>query len=151
MSKRIRSSLSVRSIPGASTNDMAHHVKGCLEDISPDTVILHNMKNDLKSRSTSQKNAIDIVNLALTIRSEKKTFSSEVTIRNDNLDKRRKEVTQFLERKFSVYKIKFHWQPDHKLDNVKSRWSLTKSTISDDGTQSAWTEIPLKKVLKRKR
>ena len=108
MSKRIRSSLSVRSIPGASTNDMAHHVKGCLEDISPDTVILHNMKNDLKSRSTSQKNAIDIVNLALTIRSEKKTFSSEVTIRNDNLDKRRKEVTQFLERKFSVYKIKFH-------------------------------------------
>ena len=52
---------------------MVHHVKGCLEDISPDTVILHNGTNDLKSGNTSEKIATDIVNLALTIRSEKKT------------------------------------------------------------------------------
>ena len=50
---------------------------------------------DLKSGNLSQKIATDIVNLALTIRSEKtKVFISGLTIRNDNLDKRRKEVNQ---------------------------------------------------------
>ena len=49
-----------------------------------------------------------MVNLALTIQSEKnKVFISGLTIRNDNLDKRRKEVNQFLERKCLVEKLGF--------------------------------------------
>ena len=52
---------------------MAHRLKGCLGDISPDTAILHHGKNHLKSGNTSEKTATDIVNLALTIQSEKKT------------------------------------------------------------------------------
>ena len=101
-------SVSVRSIPGASTNGMVHHVKGCLEDISPNTVILHHGTNDLKSGNTSEKIATDIVNLALTIQSEKtKVFISGLTIRNDNLNKRRKEVNQLLERKHLVAKLGF--------------------------------------------
>ena len=71
LNKRMKSNVSVRSIPGASTNGMIHHVKGCLEDISPDTVILHHGTNDLKSGNTSEKIATDIVNLALTIQNEK--------------------------------------------------------------------------------
>ena len=108
LNKRMKSNVSVRSIPGASTNGMIHHVKGCLEDISPDTVILHHGTNDLKSGNTSEKIATDIVNLALTIQNEKtKVFISGLTIRNDNLDKRRKEVKQFLERKCLVEKLGF--------------------------------------------
>ena len=67
LNKKMKSNVSVRSIPGASTNGMIHHVKGCLEDISPDTVILHHGTNDLKSGNTSEKIATNIVNLALTI------------------------------------------------------------------------------------
>ena len=52
----MKSSVSVGSTPGASANGMAqHHVKGCLEDISPDNVTLHHGTNDLKSRNTSEK------------------------------------------------------------------------------------------------
>ena len=87
---------------------MVHHVKGCLEGISPDTVILHHRTNDLKSGNTSEKIAADIVNLALTIQSEKnKVFISGLTIRNDNLDKRRKEVNKLLQRKYLVAKLGF--------------------------------------------
>ena len=108
LNKRMKSNVSVRSIPGASTNGMIHHIKGCLEDISPDTVILHHGTNDLKSGNTSEKIATDIVNLALTIQNEKtNVFISGLTIRNDNLDKRRIEVNQFLERKYLVKKFGF--------------------------------------------
>ena len=68
----MKSNVSVTSIPGASTNGKAHDVKVCLEDISPDNVILHYGTNDLKAGNASVKISIDIVNLALTIRSEKK-------------------------------------------------------------------------------
>ena len=70
LNKRMKSKVSVRSILGASTNGMIHHVKGCLEDISPDTLILHHGTNDLKSGNTSEK--IATVNLALTLENEKK-------------------------------------------------------------------------------
>ena len=54
------------------------------------------------------KISIDIVNLALTIRSEKnKVLISGLIIKNDNLNKRRKEVHQLLERKNLVEKISF--------------------------------------------
>ena len=67
----MKSTVSVRSIPGASTNGIAHHVKGCLEDISPQTVIIDHGIIDRKSGNASEKIQTDIVNLALTIRSEK--------------------------------------------------------------------------------
>ena len=76
----MKSTVSIRSIPGASANGMAHHVNGCLEDISPDNVILHHETNDLKSGNTSEKIATSIVNLALTIQREKtKVFISELS------------------------------------------------------------------------
>ena len=109
----MKSNVSVRSIPGASTNGVIHHVKGWVEDIWPDTVILHHGTNDIKSGNTSEKIATDIVNLALTIQSEKtKVFISGLTTTNDNLDKKRKEVNQSLERKFLVEKLGF-------IDNQK--------------------------------
>ena len=125
MNKRIKPTVSVRSIPGASANGMAHHVNGCLEDISPDNVILHHETNDLKSGNTSEEIATSIVSLALTIQGEKtKVFISglsdyhllsEMTISI----KDGKKLINFCKKMFS-WKIKFYWQ-EHKLENVKSK------------------------------
>lgn len=72
---------------------MTHHVKESLEDMSSDTVISQQETNDLKSGNTSQRISIDSVNLALSIKVKKtKIFISVLTMKNDNLDKRRKEV-----------------------------------------------------------
>ena len=51
----MRLTVSVKSIPGATTRDMFHHVKGCLEYTSPDFIILHHGANDLNSNSTSEQ------------------------------------------------------------------------------------------------
>ena len=55
LNKRMKSTVSVGSIPGATTKGMIHHVKGCLEDTSPDFIILHHDTNDLNSNSTSEE------------------------------------------------------------------------------------------------
>ena len=68
----MKSAGSVRSIPGTSTNGMAHHVKVCLEDISPSTVVLNHGTSNLRSDDTSEKIATDIVNFAFTIKIEKR-------------------------------------------------------------------------------
>ena len=36
LNKRMKSSVAVKSIPGATTKGMKHHIKGCLEGNSPD-------------------------------------------------------------------------------------------------------------------
>ena len=77
LNKRIKSTVSVRPFPEVLTNGMAHHVKGCLEGISPDTVILNHGTNNLKSGNTSEKIATDKVNL------KTKFFISGLTVRND--------------------------------------------------------------------
>ena len=106
MNKRIKSTVSVRSFPKVLTNGMVHNVKGWLEHISADTVILHHGANDLKSGNTSEKIATNKANLALTVqRGKTKVFISGWTIRNDNLDKRRKKVNQLLERKCLIEKL----------------------------------------------
>ena len=38
----------VRLIPGATTEGINHHVKGCMVDFAPDIVLLHYGTNDLK-------------------------------------------------------------------------------------------------------
>ena len=56
LNKRIKSTVSVRCIPRATTNAMKHHLKGCLEDSSPDKTILHHRTNKLKRDDNSKKN-----------------------------------------------------------------------------------------------
>ena len=41
LNKQMKSTVSVRCIPRATTNAMKHHFKGCLDDTSPDNLILH--------------------------------------------------------------------------------------------------------------
>ena len=46
----MKPSVAVKSIPDATTKGMKHHIKGCLEDNSPDSVILHVGTNNLKNK-----------------------------------------------------------------------------------------------------
>ena len=71
LNQRMRSTVSVRSIPGAKTKGMIHDVKGCLEDTFPDFIILHHGTNDLNSNSTSEEIANKILNLAASIKTSK--------------------------------------------------------------------------------
>ena len=64
----MRSKVSVRSIPGATTTDMLYHVKGCLEDTSRDHIILHNSTDDLKSNDTPEEIVDKILNLAASVK-----------------------------------------------------------------------------------
>ena len=70
----MRSTVSVRSIPGATTKGMIHHVKGCLEDTSPDFIILHHGSNYINANGTSEEIAGKILNLAASIKTSKIKF-----------------------------------------------------------------------------
>ena len=75
LNKRMRSTVSVRSIPGATTKGMIHHVKGCLEDTSPNFIILLHDTNDLNGNSTSEEIPDKILNLLLQSKLVKIKFS----------------------------------------------------------------------------
>ena len=72
---------------------MAHHFKGCLEDASPDFIILHHGTNDLNSNSTFGEIADKILNLAASSKTSKnQVFLSGLVIRQDKLNKIGNEV-----------------------------------------------------------
>ena len=64
----------VRSISDATTKAMKHHVMGCLEDESSDTILLHPGINDLRSEESAEKIASNIINVALSAKNKKKTL-----------------------------------------------------------------------------
>ena len=49
LNRRMKSIVLARSISGATTKIMNYHVIGCLEDESPDTILLHRETIDLKN------------------------------------------------------------------------------------------------------
>ena len=93
LNKRKRSTVSIRSIPDATTKGMIHHVKGCLEDTFPDFIILHHGTNDLNGNSTSEETEDKTLNLAASIKTSKNhVFVSGLVIRKDKLNKKGNEV-----------------------------------------------------------
>ena len=56
--------ITFKSIPGATTEGMIHHVKGCMVDFAPDVVLLQCGTNGLKKDLTPQKIAQNILKLA---------------------------------------------------------------------------------------
>ena len=71
LNKRIKSTVSVRSIPGATTKGMTHQVKGCLGDTSPDFITLHHGTNDSNGNGTSEEIADKILSLGASIKTTK--------------------------------------------------------------------------------
>ena len=68
----MKSSVAVKSIPGATTKGMKHHIKGCLEGNSPDSIILHVGTNNLRNKESAEDIANDIMDAVIFLRSEVK-------------------------------------------------------------------------------
>ena len=65
---------------------MIRHVKGCLEDTFPDFITLHNGTNDLNGNSKSEEIPDKILNLAVSIKTDKnQVFVCGLVIRKDKL------------------------------------------------------------------
>ena len=80
----MKSTVHVKSIPGATMKGMKHHVRGCLEDNSPDTTIIHFKTNNLKNNESAEDIRTGIMDLAISVKNEKKTAAvSGITVRND--------------------------------------------------------------------
>ena len=108
LNKRMKSSVAVKAIPGATAKGMKHHVKGCLEGSSPDSIILHVGTNNLKNKEPVQDIASDIMDVAISIRNEKTNVSEMgLTIRNDRLNDKGKNKDSLLKRKCDEEKISF--------------------------------------------
>ena len=108
LNNRMWSTVAVRSIPDATTKDMFHHVKGCLEYTSPDFIILHHGTNDLNGNSTSEEIADKILNLATSIKTSKnQVFVSGLGIRKDKLNKKGNEVNELLKNKCGSRQLSF--------------------------------------------
>ena len=92
LNKRMKSSVAVKSIPGATTKGMKHHIKGCLQNNSPDSIILHVGTNNLKNKESVEDIANDITDNAIFIRNEESNvFVSGLTVRNDRLNERQRK------------------------------------------------------------
>ena len=106
--KRMRSTVSVGSIPGARTKSMLHHGKGCLKHTFPDFIILNDGTNDLNGNSASQGVAEKILNLATLIKTSKnQVFVSNVVIRKDKLNEKGNEVNELLKNKCGIRQLSF--------------------------------------------
>ena len=87
---------------------MKHHVKGCLEDNSPDSIILHVVTNNLKNKESVEDIANDIMGVAMSIRNEKtNVFVSVLTVQNDRLNGKGNNVNSLLKRKCDEEKTCF--------------------------------------------
>ena len=118
------STVSVRSIPGATTKGMIHQVKGCLEDTSSDFIILHHFTNDLNGNSTSEEIADEILNLPATVKTSKnQVFVPGLIKKKDKLNKKGNEVNELLKNKCGIRQLSF-------IDNKNiSLGMLNKSEI----------------------
>lgn len=104
-----------KSMPGATTKGMKHHVKGCLEDSSPYWHILHVGTNNYKNKKSAEDIANDIINLEISIRNEKNNvFVSGLTVRNDRLNDRGKNMNSLLKRRCDEEKICFVYNTNIK-------------------------------------
>ena len=125
LNKRMKSTVHDKLIPSATTKGMKYHVRGCLEDNSSDTTILHFRTNNLKINESVDNTATDIMNLAISVKSEKKTvIVSGITVRSYKFNDKGKSVNSMLKRKCKVEKIVF-------VDNS----NITVSMLNHSGLQ----------------
>ena len=76
---------------------MLHHVTGCLEDTSPDYIILYHDTNDLKSNETPEEIADKILNVAASFKTnENHFFISSLVVKNEKLNKKCSVVNALL-------------------------------------------------------
>ena len=120
MNKWIKSTATVKWIPGAATDAMKHHIKGSLEISSRDNKILHNEINNLKSNENWEKIASNFVSLLLSVKNEKTmVYISSLIIRNEQLDNKRKEVNDFIKQRCLTMHLLFIDNQNIKIGMLK--------------------------------
>ena len=108
LDKRMKSSVAVKSIPVATTKGIKHHIKGCLEDNSCDSIILHVGTNNLKNKESVEDIADDIMDVAIFIWNEKtNVFVPGLTVGSDRLNDKGKSVNSLLKCRCDKEKICF--------------------------------------------
>ena len=122
LNKRMKSSVAVKSIPGATTKGMKRHMKGCLEDNSPDSIILHVGTRNLKNKESVEDIDNDIMDVEISIRNEKtNVFASGLTVRIDRLNNKGKNVKSLLKRKCDEEKASFDGNTNINVGKLNSR------------------------------
>ena len=98
MKKSTKYVTTVKSIPGATTEGMSHHVKGCMVDFAPDIVLLHCGTNDLKKDLTPQKIVQNILKLAEEVSGggKRDVLVSGIINIGDDYNAKVQKVNQFL-------------------------------------------------------
>ena len=98
MKKSTKYVTTVKSIPGATTEGMSHHVKRCMVDFAPDIVLLHCGTNDLKKDFTPQKIAQNILKLAEEVSDggKRDVLVSGIINRGDDYNAKVQKVNEFL-------------------------------------------------------
>ena len=120
--KRIKSSVAVKSFSGATTKGMKHHMKGCLEDNSPDSIILHVGTRNLKNKESVEDIDNDIMDVEISTRNEKtNVFVSGLTVRIDRLNNKGKNVNSLLKRKCDEEKTSFDDNTNVNVGKLNSR------------------------------
>ena len=99
----------VKSIPGATTEGMSHHVKVCMYDFVSDIVLLHCGTNDSKKDSAPQKIARNILKLAEEVSDggKRDVLVSGIINRGDNYHAKVQKVNEFLSEIRSRKNVKF--------------------------------------------
>ena len=98
MKKSTKYVTTVKSIPGATTEGMSHHVKGCMVDFAPDIVLLHCGTNDLKKDLTPQKITQNILKLSEEVSGggKRDVLVSGIINIGDDYNTKVQKVNQFL-------------------------------------------------------
>ena len=108
LNKKMKSTVHVKSIPGATTKCMKHHVRGSLKGNSLDTAIIHFGTNDLKNNESAEDIATDIINIAISVKNENESVVVfGITIRNDKFNDKGKNVNHLLKRRCEAENILF--------------------------------------------
>ena len=109
MKKSTNYDTTVERIPGATTEGMIHHVKGCMVDFAPDIVLLHCGTNDLKKDLTPRKTAQNILQLAEEVFGECKRAAlvSGIVNRGDDFNAKVQKVNEFLSEKETRKNLKY--------------------------------------------
>ena len=122
LNKRMKSSVAVKSISSATTKGMKHHMKGCLEDNSPDSIILHVGTRNLKNKESVEDIDNDIMDVEISTRNEKtNVFVSGLTVRIDRLNNKGKNVNSLLKRKCDEEKTSFDDNTNVNVGTLNSR------------------------------
>ena len=122
MKKSTKYVTTVKSIPGATTEGMSHHVKGCMVDFAPDIVLLHCGTNDLKKDLTPQKIAQNILKLAEEVSDGGKRdvlVSEIINNRGDDYNAKAQKVNEFLSEIRTKKKVKHIDNGNIGLDKLK--------------------------------